>query len=90
MNNDIDLCFLQETFMSVNDTAILSEVKKLGFKMLSDPRSNGLHGGLGLIYKPQINIKLARNSATNKTFKTFEYTEFTMKSNQGLVRFCNL
>ena len=50
LNTDIDLCFLQETFMSVNDTAILNEVKSLGLKMLSVSRDKGIHGGLGLIY----------------------------------------
>ena len=58
MNTDVDLCFLQETVMSVNDTAILSELKKLGYKMLSDPRNKGVHGGLGLVSKPHINIKM--------------------------------
>ena len=90
MNNNIDLCFLQETFMSANDTAIFNEVKSFGLKMFSVPRDKGSHGGLGLIYKPHINIKLIGKSVTLKKFKTFEYIEFTMKSNQGLIRFCNL
>ena len=87
MNTDVDLCFLQETFMSENHTAILGEVKKLGFKILSVPRNKGAHGGLGLVYKPHINIKMVRNSQSMIKFKTIEYAEFTMKSNQGLIFF---
>ena len=90
VNNSIDLCFLQETYMNINDTAIFNEVKEMGMKMYSVPRKSGGHGGLGLIYNPNFNIKLIGNSVTLKKYKTFEYIEFTMKSNKGLIRFCNL
>ena len=86
-NNNINICFLQETFMKSHDTAICNEVKDYGLKMISVPRKNGGHGGLGVIYTSDIKLKL---SSKQSRYKTFEYFECVMKSNEGLIRFCNI
>ena len=89
MNNNIGLCFLQETFMTVNDEAIVNEVREMGMKMYSIPREHGEHGGLGLIYNPCINIKLVSKTKLLK-YKTFEYSEFTLRTVECSLRFCNV
>ena len=90
INNNIDMCFLQETFMKQHDTAIISELEENSFKMFSFPRNDGReHGGLGVISKFQIKLKCNKSSTSN-TYKTFEHFEATMKTNQGLIRFCNI
>ena len=91
MENDIDICFLQETFMKAKDTAIFNEVKEQGLKMFSVPRENGGHGGLAVIFNPEINLKrVTRNSSNLKRYKTFEYIECTLKTSTELLRFCNI
>ena len=73
--------------MKSHDTAICNEVKDYGLKMISVPRKNGGHGGLGVIYTSDIKLKL---SSKQSRYKTFEYFECVMKSNEGLIRFCNI
>ena len=77
--------------MKTNDSAIINEVKEQGLKMFSVPRDYGGHGGLGVIFKPEVNIKLQTKNSTNlKRYKTFEYLECILKSEKGLLRFCNI
>ena len=77
--------------MKAHDTAITNEIEELGFKIFSVPRSRGDHGGLGVIYKPEINIKLVGKYSSNLArYKTFEYIECVLKTSKGLMRFCNM
>ena len=50
----------------------------------------GGHGWLGVIYNPDLNLKLLGKSSNLVKYKTFEYTEHVLKSKQGLLRFCNI
>ena len=62
--------------MKEHDKAIINEVSQLGLKMISTPRTHGGHGGLGVIYNPDLNLKLLRKYSSNLVkYKTFEYTE---------------
>ena len=53
----------------------------------SCPRTSRGHGGLAIIQKPGINLKI--NNKTNK-YDTFEYMEATLKTKEGLLRFFNV
>ena len=77
--------------MKEHDKPIITEVSSFGLKILSTPRSHGGHGGLGVIYNPNLNLKLLGKYSSNLVkYKTFEYTEHILKSKQGLMRFCNI
>ena len=87
LSNAVSLCFLQETFMKSHDASIVNEVKEHKLKMFSVPRLKGEHGGLGVIYNPNINLKLDKSL---HRYKTFEYMECILKTKQGIFRFCNI
>ena len=85
-DNGIDICFLQETFFTTNDSVKIKEVSDYGFKMLSKPRPR-CGGGLGIIYKN--NIPLQINNRLPK-YKSFEVMEATLQTPKELLRFINI
>ena len=90
-NSGIDICFLQETFLKSHDGAYLQEIREQGYKVHSVSRSDGReHGGLAVVYSPDIKLKPQRLSKSNKLYKTLEYFESTLMTNIGLVRIINM
>ena len=90
INNEVDVCLMQETFLTDHDSAILEEIKEFGFKINSVPRTDGReHGGLAMLYKSSIKMK-ADKSKTNNQYKSFEFAVSTLKTEVGLIRFCNM
>ena len=85
----IDVCLLQETFMKEFDTAIINELKECGLVLFSLPRTSREHGGLGIVYKDALKVKPVKQTKS-QIYKTFEFVEATMKTTQGLLRFCNI
>ena len=85
----IDVCLLQETFMKEFDTAIINELKECGLVLFSLPRTSREHGGLGIVYKDALKVKPVKQTKS-QIYKTFEFVEATMKTPQGLLRFCNI
>ena len=73
--------------MKSHDSAILNEVEEMSLKMFSLPRDKGDHGGLGVVYKPSINLKRVKVS---HKYTTFEHMECVLKIKQALLRFCNI
>ena len=69
--------------MKEHDGAIINEASKLGLKIVSTPRIHGGHGGLAVVYDPDLNLKLLGKYTSNLVkYKTFEYTEHVLKSKQ--------
>ena len=73
--------------MKKRDDAKIAEIKESGLEVYSCPRVGRTHGGLAVIYKPTLNLKI-----NNKVIKhkTFEYMEVTLKADQDLLRFINI
>ena len=86
IDNDIDVCFLQETFLSVNDSVKVQEVRDYGFNIMSKPRPRH-GGGTAIIYKN--NVKLQVNNHVPK-YKTFEVMEATLQTKDELLRLTNI
>ena len=79
---------LQETFLKIKDDAKIKEIQDHGIEFLSCPRTSGRErGGLAVIYKPTLKIK--PNTKTEK-HKSFEYMEFTLETEEELLRFVNV
>ena len=58
---DCDMCLLQESWLKQNDDSKLAEIEELGYKILSAPRNNRSGGGLAVLYKAFLNVKLQKN-----------------------------
>ena len=71
-NNHIDMCFLQETFLRKDDGAHLNEIREQGLKVHSVPRTDGReHGGIAVVYLPNIKLKPLKLSKMNSIIKHF-------------------
>ena len=83
--------FLQETFLRKDDGAHLNEIREQGLKVHSVPRTDGReHGGIAVVYLPNIKLKPLKLSKNDKLYKTFEHFESVFKSNMGLIRIVNV
>ena len=84
---DCDMCLLQESWLKQNDDSKLAEIEELGYKILSAPRNNRSGGGLAVLYKAFLNVKLQK---TVKKYKSFETMEVVLKGESDFLRFVNL
>ena len=80
---EIDVCFLTETWLKLDDKAKYAEVKDHGFDIISAPR-RGRGGGVAFLYNPSV-IKLTRNTVR---YSSFEVLEAVVKSQDQLIRLC--
>lgn len=85
---DLDVLMLQETFLKPKDAAKIKELQDHGISFLSCPRTSGRErGGLAVIFKPTLKIKV--NNKTDK-YNSFEYMELTLETEEDLIRFVNV
>ena len=82
---NVDICFLTETWLRVDDKAKIAEVKDHKYDIISAPR-RGRGGGVAFIYDPKV-VSLTRNSVK---FSSFEVLETVFRANSHLIRFCVL
>ena len=71
-DNKCDVCLVQETFLRESDEAKLTEIKDAGWIVLSDPRKHRRGGGIAILYKPFLLVKLNSKVAKYKTFQVME------------------
>ena len=72
---DLDIVAVQETWFNEDELTKLVEIQELGYNVLSKPRKRR-GGGLLILYKSFLAIKLV---STNDKYKTFELMEATFK-----------
>ena len=88
--NDVDICMLQETFLTDNDGALLKEINEFGINVSSFPRCDGRqHGGLGFLSNTEINLKQYRIGRCHE-WKTFEHCIMALKYHNCQILLCNL
>jgi exonuclease III len=84
---DIDICMLQETWLTKGDDSVIAEIKDYGFEINSRRRtSRSIGGGVAVLYKPYIDIRVNKN----KTFTSFEHMIATVNSKNKLYRIINI
>ena len=82
-----DVCLVQETFLKITDTAKLQEIKENGWNIYSSPRNERAGGGIGVLYRDGVMVKLA---PVKDKFKTFQVQEVLVGGDDDLVRLCNV
>ena len=82
-----DICLVQETFLKDADKAILKEITDCGWNIMSNPRKNRGGGGIAILYKPYIDLKI--NEKVIK-YKSYQVMEAVINCEMGLVRLVNV
>ena len=72
ISNDIDLLVLTETWLGNSDQGVISELLPDGYKIIHKVRNNGRGGGVALVYKSTMDVKVV---SREDTFTHFEYLE---------------
>ena len=78
---------IQESWLKENDDAKLAEIKGLGYKPVSNPRKKRGGGGVAVIHKKHLKLKINQKAPK---FKSFECMEVTLKTNDELIRLTNI
>ena len=56
---DVDIMFINETWLDVNDSVIIGECTLPGYDFISIPRGTDPHGGIGVLFKKALNLVLS-------------------------------
>ena len=85
---DIDVCMLQETWLSRGDESVIAEIKDHGFEILSKRRTTGSRGGgVAVLYTTFINVRMLKRK---ENYTSFEYMIFTITTKYKLIRVINI
>ena len=84
---ECDVCLIQETYLKVTDTAKIQEIKDNGWNIFSSPRNERSGGGIGVLYRDGVMVKLA---PVKYKFKTFQVQEVLIGGEEDLLRLCNI
>lgn len=86
-DQEIDICFMQETFLKEADTAKLQEIKDYGWGIISNPRKHRSGGGIAMIFNSSLNVKSNKNL---KKYKSCQIMESLLDTEDGLIRLINV
>ena len=86
--HQIDLAFIQETWLAKSDGFYINSIKDYGFNVLHsrNERQNNKGGGVAVIYKENLdvtNIKL-------KPYNSFDHIYCNLKTSNGILSFINI
>ena len=84
---ECDVCLVQETYLKNTDTAKIQEIRDNGWNIYSSPRATRTGGGIGVLFRDGVRVKL---SPMRKGFQSFQVQEVLVGGNGDLVRLCNV
>ncbi|XP_072046797.1 uncharacterized protein [Amphiura filiformis] len=77
--NDIDVFFLTETWLYDDENVIIGELKPPGYLFLNHPRHDGRSGtrggGIGVLYKTELNLMSISSGIVTTTFEHIVVTD---------------
>ena len=76
IRNKLDLCILTETWIKEDDTVTPTRLYPKGYKSLSISRQDKIGGGMGTVYKSELNI----SSSRDEPYKTMESSSFIIST----------
>ena len=86
-DNQCDICLVQETYLKNSDTAKVQEIREYGWDIYSSPRAERSGGGIAILYRNGVKLRL---SPAGKTFRSFQVQEVLIGTGEGMVRLCNI
>ena len=84
---ECDVCLVQETYLKSTDTAKIQEIRDNGWNIYSSPRAARSGGGIGVLFRDGVRVKL---SPMRRGFQSFQVQEVLVGGNGDLVRLCNV
>ena len=70
LDKDIDVTFLTETWLYPDDHAVIGECTPAGYSFINFPHGGSdFHGGIGVIYKTQLNFMIIESPVISTTFE---------------------
>ena len=76
-DNNLDIMFLTECWLKDDDIAVIGELENNGeYKFISQPRLNRTGGGIGCLYKSDLEVKKLETAKT----KTFEHLSLNLNN----------
>ena len=84
---DCDVCLVQETYLKNTDTAKIQEIRDNGWNIFSSPRTSRTGGGIGVLFRDGVRVKL---SPLKRSFQSFQVQEVLIGGQGDLVRLCNV
>ena len=89
VDDQVDVFFVQETWLRKCDGATLKEIAEYGFKILTyrKPRALDWGGGVATIFRSNLNVKLLKLSVV---YQSFEFLACKILTNDGPVCVVNI
>ena len=86
-DKECDVCLVQETYLKSTDTAKIQEIRENGWNIFSSPRAARSGGGIGVLFRDGVVVKL---SPIRAKFQSFQVQEVLIGGSGDLVRLCNV
>ena len=86
--NNIDIAFIQESWIKKTDGHLITEIKEFGYSLISyrKPRRLDLGGGVAVIYKNTLKVQTVKTN----TYRSFENVECKLLTEGGWYLFSNM
>lgn len=69
IDEDVDILVITETWLSEDDPAVIQELKPSGYSFMNIARGKDPHGGIGILYKTHLNLRLMNLDSPPVTFE---------------------
>ena len=80
-DNDYDIMAITETWLKDENGEVINELTPPGYAFKSINRKSGKGGGVGLLHKVQLNVKVSNEAQNSADITTFEFMKCSMKIN---------
>lgn len=84
---ECDVCLVQETYLKATDTAKIQEIRDNGWNIFSAPRVDRNGGGIGVLFRDGVRVRI---SPLSRRYKSFQIQEVLIGGQGDLVRLCNV
>ena len=86
-DQEVDICFVQETWLKEADAAKLQEIRDYGWDIISNPRKHRTGGGIAFLSRRGLNLK-----ANEKVIKynSCQIMETVLNTTSGIIRLINV
>ena len=84
---DCNICLIQESWLTPKNSDKLNLIEDYDYNIISTPRVSRKGGGLAIVYKNEMQIKLCKKTLK---FPSYESAEYILKCQNSYIRFVNI
>ena len=86
-DENCDVCLVQETYLKATDSAKIQEIRDNGWNIFSSPRGERGGGGIGILFRDGVSVKMCPIS---RGYKSFQIQEVLISDRDEPKRLCNI